>query len=201
MIVCDVDEVVLHFVRPLEAHFGKHGYGFKEEVFKLTGNISSLDGGPDAQDEAVFAMIHSYFEVEAHNQVPVDGAVTALNQLSEHADILFLTNMPSEYRDARIACLAGHELHYPVITNTGTKGPALAHIEEMTTGPIWFLDDSPVNLHAVADSAPQVNLVHFVADPVFLKLADNVPSAHLRTRCWDETHALITSFLTKTDTL
>lgn len=199
MIVCDVDEVVLHFVRPLEAHFARHGYGFKDEIFKLTGNIRSLDGGPDAPDETVFAMIHSYFEVEAHMQSPVDGAVSALNRLSQHADILFLTNMPSEYRDARITCLAGHDLHFPVVTNTGAKGPALAHIQGKTTAPIWFLDDSPVNLHSVAETVPKVNLVHFVADPAFLKLADHVPSAHLRTQCWDETHALIESFLTETD--
>lgn len=191
--------MVLHFVRPLEAHFGRHGYRFKEEIFKLTGNVSSLNGGPDAPDETVFAMIHSYFEVEAHSQSPVEGAVSALNQLSSHADILFLTNMPSEYRNARIECLAGHDLHYPVVTNTGPKGPALAHIEQKTLGPIWFLDDSPVNLHSVADTAPQVNLVHFVADPIFLELADNVPSAHLRTQCWDETHALIASYLTGID--
>lgn len=199
MIVCDVDEVVLHFVRPLEAHFGRHGYGFKEEIFKLTGNIRALDGGLDAPDETVFAMIHSYFEVEAHTQSPVDGAVSALNRLSQHADILFLTNMPAEYRDARIACLAGHDLNFPVVTNTGAKGPALAHIEEKTRAPIWFLDDSPVNLHSVAETVPEVNLVHFVADPIFLDLADHVPSAHLRTHCWDETHALITSFLTEND--
>jgi hypothetical protein len=197
--VCDVDEVVLHFVRPLEAHFGRHGYGFKEEIFKLTGNIRSLEGGPDAPDETVFAMIHSYFEVEAHRQAPVDGAVSALNRLASHADILFLTNMPDEYRDARIACLASHNLPYPVVTNTGPKGPALAHIEQQTSAPIWFLDDSPENLHSVAKSAPNVNLVHFVADPVFLTLADTVPSAHLRTLCWDETHTLISSFLTEND--
>lgn len=194
-----MDEVVLHFVRPLEAHFGRHGYGFKEEKFKLTGNISALDGGADAPDETVFAMIHSYFEVEAHNQLPIDGAVSGLNRLSEHADILFLTNMPFKYRDARIKCLAGHELHYPVVTNTGPKGPALAHIEEQSPGPIWFLDDSPEHLHSVADTAPNVNLVHFVADPMFLELADDVPSAHLRTRFWDEAHTLITSFLTRID--
>lgn len=186
-----MDEVVLHFVRPLEAHFGKHGYGFKEEVFKLTGNICSLDGGPDAPDEIVYSMIHSYFEVEAHNQKPVEGAVGALNQLSQHADILFLTNMPFMYRDARIACLAEHSLHYPVVTNTGTKGPALSHIGESTNNDVWFLDDSPINLLAVADAAPQVNLVHFVADPVFLDLADDVPTAKLRTRSWEATFELI----------
>tara|TARA_R110002124_G_scaffold104370_5_gene254298 strand:- start:21377 stop:21979 length:603 start_codon:yes stop_codon:yes gene_type:complete len=190
-LVCDVDEVVLHFVRPLETHFGNHGYGFKDQVFKLTGNIRALDGGPDAPDETVFAMIHSYFAVDAHKQFPVEGAVTALNDLAQIADILFLTNMPSEYREARQRCLSGHALDHPVVTNTGPKGPALAYLCERASGPVWFLDDSPLNLVSVAADAPQVELVHFVADPVFLELADHVPTARLRTRCWTETHALI----------
>ncbi|MFK8036304.1 MAG: hypothetical protein AB8B94_19390 [Hyphomicrobiales bacterium] len=191
LIVCDVDEVVLHFVRPLEAHFGQHGYGFKDQIFKLTGNVKSLNGGPDAPDQAVFDMIHSYFEVEAHIQAPVDGAVEALGKLSELADILFLTNMPYEFREARQACLAKHSLFHPVVTNTGTKGPALSYISNRSKASVWFLDDSPVNLHAVANEAPEVNLVHFVADAIFRDLADHVPTAHLRTGDWTATSELI----------
>lgn len=189
--MCDVDEVVLHFVRPLETHFARYGYGFKDQVFKLTGNIKSLNGGPDAPDEAVFDMIHSYFEVEAHIQAPVEGAVSAINELSELADILFLTNMPAKYRGARQECLSKHSLTHPVVTNTGPKGPALSYLTNRSAAPIWFLDDSPVNLHSVASDAPGVNLIHFVADPIFLDLADHVPTAHLRTGDWTATQQLI----------
>lgn len=181
----------MHFVRPLETHFARHGYGFKDQVFKLTGNVKSLNGGPDAPDQTVFDMIHSYFEVEAHIQAPVDGAVDGLGELSEHADILFLTNMPDEYREARQKCLAKHALTHPVVTNTGPKGPALSYIYERTSAPVWFLDDSPVNLHSVANDAPHVNLVHFVADAIFLDLADRVPTAHLRTGDWSATSTFI----------
>lgn len=189
--MCDVDEVVLHFVRPLEAHFGLHGYGFKDQVFKLTGNIKSLNGGPDAPDQTVFDMIHSYFEIEAHIQDPVEGAVEALKELSELADILFLTNMPYEYREARQACLAKHSLFHPVVTNTGPKGPALSYINEQSRGSVWFLDDSPDNLHSVASEVPEVNLVHFVADAIFRDLADHVPTAHMRTGDWSATSNFI----------
>lgn len=199
MIVCDVDEVVLHFVRPLETHFERHGYGFKDQVFKLTGNVKSLNGGADAPDQMVFDMIHSYFEIEAHIQDPVDGAVDALSELSDYADILFLTNMPDEYRPARQQCLANHALLHPVVTNTGPKGPALSYIDKKLNAPVWFLDDSPTNLHSVAIDAPDVNLIHFVADAIFRDLADHVPTAHLRTGDWPETSALIQSKLAGKD--
>lgn len=191
LIVCDVDEVVLHFVRPLEAHFQRQGYGFKEKIFKLTGNVRHLESDDDAPDHVVRSMIHSYFEADAHQQAVVPGVVEAINRLADHADILFLTNMPHAYRPQRVACLAQHGLNFPVITNTGPKGPALSAIAEQQEGAVWFIDDSPMNLMSVAAFEPAVELVHFVADAEFLALADHVPEARLRTNCWAETHAHI----------
>ncbi|MBL4645048.1 MAG: hypothetical protein JKY99_01155, partial [Rhizobiales bacterium] len=124
----------MHFVRPLEAHFQSKGFAFKKMVFKLFGNIKHISSGEDASDETVNDMIHEFFDHDVHQQFPVDGAVAAINDLSKFANVLFLTNIPHVYREARQQRLLEHGLHFPVVTNSGAKGPALAHIAERVEG-------------------------------------------------------------------
>ncbi len=45
--------------------------------------------------------------------------------IEKSADVIMLTNLPHEAGDDRRANLAGHGLNFPVVTNSGPKGPAI----------------------------------------------------------------------------
>ena len=78
-----------------------------------------------------------------------------------------LTNMPDAYRLDRIKNLGGHGIHFPVVSNSGPKGPTVKHLAETVDTPIVFIDDTPSNVNSVADHAPDVHILHFMQDHRF----------------------------------
>src|SRR5690606_8312138 len=78
VVVCDVDEVVLHFIRHLEIFLDRQGFAFSEPVYRLKGNIRKKDGS-FADDSTVQGLITGFFEDECGNQQLVDGAAEALD--------------------------------------------------------------------------------------------------------------------------
>jgi hypothetical protein len=61
-------------------------------------------------------------------------------------------------------------LHFPVITNSGPKGPAIKYLESLTQRPVVFVDDSPSFVTSAYEFAPDVKIVHFLHDERFAKL-------------------------------
>ncbi|PLX36830.1 MAG: hypothetical protein C0606_13580 [Hyphomicrobiales bacterium] len=195
LIVCDVDEVVLHFIAPLERHLDAYGYDLIARSYSLAGNVIHRESGAALPGPEVHALLHGFFAERIHEQPPVDGAAEALDALSADADIVMLTNMPGEYREERAAVLTRHGIPFPVITNTGTKGAAVAALAERSDGPVIFLDDSPANLRSVRDTAGDTRLVQFIADPRFLALAGDIDGIDLLTGVWSEAHRFIDTLL------
>lgn len=195
LIVCDVDEVVLQFVAAFEAHIARNGHYLDARSFALTGNVRETGGGTPATPETVRALLHDFFTTQMHTPEPVAGAADALAALSGAAQIVMLTNIPHEAHATRVACLDGHGLCYPVIANSGGKGPAMARLAARAGAPAFFLDDSPGNIRSVAAHVPSARLIHFVADPRFAALCEPVPEAHLKTGDWREAHDFIAMHL------
>ncbi len=44
LVICDIDEVVLHFIAHLEEFLGSRGFGFVTHRYRLNGNIAGQDG-------------------------------------------------------------------------------------------------------------------------------------------------------------
>ncbi|WP_321339909.1 hypothetical protein [Breoghania sp.] len=195
LIICDVDEVVLHFIEPLEQRMARFGMEFIDSRYRLTGNIRHALTQELASYEEVRELLHGFFEDPDLFQPPVPGASEALAELSGDAQVIMLTNMPARFQKDRERVLAGNGVPYPVIVNEGPKGPAVSLLAERIEGPIFFLDDSPSNLVSVRDAVNHAHLIQFIADPRFFATAEIVEGAGLTSNSWDETHRFIRNVL------
>lgn len=195
LVVCDVDEVVVRFVAAFEAHLHRHDHWLDARSFALTGNIRRRADNVAVDADTVHGFLRDFFDTRTAHLDPVPGAPEALGRLAGAAQIVMLTNIPHGYRAERMANLARHGLTHPVVTNEGAKGPAVALLAERTAGPLFFLDDSPMNIRSVLREVPRARVIHFLADPRLAALAEEVEGTHLRTGAWDEARAFIEAAL------
>jgi hypothetical protein len=107
-----------------------------------------------------------------------------------------LTNLPSRFRDARIANLRSHGIEFPVVTNSGPKGPAIAALAADHVAPVVFIDDNNGYLKSAAEHVPHTNIVHFMQDERFGRHVPHEDHVHHRTDNWPDAHAHIESVFT-----
>ena len=90
LLVCDVDDVLLEFVRPFMAWLETQGMELKTDSFKLTGNIRTRGTGAVAPQEEVSALLGGFFDAQADWQTPAAGALATLGALDHAVDIVLL---------------------------------------------------------------------------------------------------------------
>ncbi|MDD7910688.1 hypothetical protein PUV47_12240 [Pseudovibrio exalbescens] len=193
LIICDADEVLLHFIRHMHALGQEQGIALREPIYRLHNNLVETKTGRLLSKTECDRFISQFFETVVHRQDAVDHAALQLAALREHVDIIILTNLPgTANRAARIKLLAELGMDYPLITNSGPKGGAVAELGKgRGSNPVVFIDDSPQNLISARTTAPHVQLVHFVADPVFFVGAPQIDGVAFRSCCWIETGAYL----------
>lgn len=167
LIVCDVDEVIVHFLRGLEGFLAENGLWLDPASFALNGNIKYEGGHSPLPVSELGDLLEQFFSEKTGHLELIEGADRALEALAEHAQIIMLTNMPNAYRMDRIKNLGGHGIHFPVVSNSGPKGPTVKHLTERVQTPIIFIDDTPSNITSVATHAPEVHILHFMQDHRF----------------------------------
>ncbi|EAQ28327.1 hypothetical protein NAP1_12048 [Erythrobacter sp. NAP1] len=177
LVISDCDEVILHMV----AHFKEWLEETQGVNFDLVGGnfgeaLSWQETGKVLEASEVWRMLGGFFDTEMERQLPIAGAVDALNELNEHADVVILTNLVDFRRDKRAEQLAAHGLHAKVFTNQGPKGPALQKIiEEYAPSRAMFIDDLAQHHRSVKETAPDVVRLHFCGEPM---IADGIDCAH-----------------------
>ncbi len=186
LVVCDVDEVILHLVAPFEQLLCEHGFELRKKAVRLTGNIFHFESGEEASQQEVWSVLDILFAEQATRQNPVEGAVEVLRDLEKTFDIVLLTNLPEKYGDLRRDYLASIDLPYPVVTNSGLKGPALKWLGESWGSEIAFIDDTPQHLESVHKHLEEAHLVHFMANHEFRTMIGELNSVLLSTGDWQE---------------
>lgn len=181
--VCDVDEVVLHFVEPLRQLLAENGLRLGDGAFRLHGNVTNRRGERVGHDVVTGHLERLLLEQE-RRQYPVDGAAEALATLAAEATVILLTTVPHAHRDARVRTLASHGIGFPIVTNEGSKGAAIASISH--PGPIAFIDDLPFNHRDVREHAPAAACIQFIADPVMRAVVPPLPPGVAATESWPE---------------
>jgi hypothetical protein len=116
--------------------------GWIPASFALNGNIRHKSDNKPLEQDKIGPALMAFFEEETARLDMIEGAATALEKLSTQGDIVMLTNLPSRFRDARIANLRSHGIEFPVVTNSGPKGPAIAGSGCNHTAPVVFIDDN-----------------------------------------------------------
>ncbi len=193
LVICDVDEVVVHFLRGLEAFLDDQGLWLDPASFALNGNIRAKNTNEPIPGAQIGGLIERFFSERTGVLEAIDGAAEALHSVSAHADVVMLTNMPDAYKQDRIENLVGHGMHYPVISNAGPKGPSVRYLSEKVKAPIVFIDDTPSNVKSVTEHAPEVHVLHFMQDHRFRRHLPELQGIIGSVDNWNDGNRLIES--------
>jgi hypothetical protein len=185
LLICDADEVLVQFASSFEVYLGEQGYSINFSSFALHGNIHKLATGAAASRQQVGQMLDDFFTDRIEACPPVAGAVEALQTLSQHADIVVLTNIPAVHEARRETALAGFGMAYKVYSNEGPKGPAVKALAGMRRK-VAFVDDTSAHHQSVAETISHVHRLHLVADKRLRPLIPAAPYAHARIDDWHE---------------
>ncbi|WP_298305931.1 HAD family hydrolase [uncultured Erythrobacter sp.] len=177
LVISDCDEVILHMVAPFKVWLEEsQGVDFNLSGGDFGKALRWRESGDFLAPEDIWKKLGGFFDTQMDNQLPIAGAIDALNAVTEHADLVVLTNLVDFRRDKRAEQLAVHGLHAKVYTNQGPKGPALARIiEEFQPSKALFIDDLAQHHASVKDTAPDVMRLHFCGEPM---IAHAIPCAH-----------------------
>jgi hypothetical protein len=191
LVISDVDEVVVHFTRDLEDFLATKDLWLNPASLALSGNIAHRETAEVITIQEVSNLIDEFFAKRTRHMKPIEGAVEALLDISKHANLVMLTNLPHFAGDDRRLNLAELGLDFTVITNSGPKGPALKNLAARTEKPVVFIDDSPMFIESANSYVPHLNLVHFVQDARFAVHMPHHSYIDLRTPSWAEAHPFI----------
>lgn len=191
LVITDADEVLFLFIQGFEAYLEDNGHYLDLSSFALVGNIKNAATEEMAPAEVAKDLLDGFFRERTETMTPVPGAAAALSALSARAQIVVLSNLPEASRPAREKALALAGMSYPVVANTGLKGPVVRHMADIVKAPVFFLDDIPHNHTSVAQAAPDVQRVHFIADPRLARLIGPAEHSNHRVDDWAEARLLI----------
>ncbi|MEP0016229.1 hypothetical protein [Roseibium sp.] len=196
LVICDVDEVILHLISHLERYLTANDLIFLRHSYRFHGNIARMGDEAPLSNDDVRRHLVRFFDEESHRQEMVEGADTGLARISESHEVLLLTNLPGAHnKPIRETLLAGFGINYPVLTNSGPKGGAVAALSAGRPAPVIFIDDSPTNHTSVNASLPSATLIQFIADDRFRANVTPEPHIDLLTGNWDETASFIAATL------
>jgi hypothetical protein len=197
LLIVDADEVLFYFMRGLEIFLAGRDLYFDWASYALHGNIRRRMDDSAVDAETLHPLLQRFFAEATELMEPVDGAADALATLSKEAQIVILSNVPMVAHAARTRALARHGMPFPLIANTGPKGPAVASMLKLAAAPAVFIDDIPHNHSSVAEMAPAVHRLHFVADPRLAALLGPAPDCHHRLETWPSMEAHVSGLLTQ----
>ncbi len=189
LIVCDVDEVVLEFVRPFRDWLGTQDLLLKTDSFRLHGNIVGRNSGEAVENAKVSSLIEAFFACQHEWQEPVAGAIEHMALLSQSADIVLLTAMPHRHREKRMELMERTGIGYPLITTEMAKGPAVRALRGSDERPVVFIDDIAHNHISVAASVPEAALIHLMAFTDFLPVMPPLPNDVFQANGWPQAAA------------
>ena len=186
LVIVDVDEVLGLFMLGFGTYLEAQGLEFRLDKFALFQNIYRPGEADHLPLEDGRVHFEDYF-TDACGEMPIaQGGPAALRSIAQRANVVILTNAPGQARQARARWLAKHGMDYPLVLNSGPKGPLVASMISAVQRPIVFIDDLLQNLDSVAEHAPHVTRFQSVADPRIRHMAPAKPDLHTRIDDWAE---------------
>ena len=189
LVIVDADEVLLRFVDGFDRFLREKSLFLDLSSYRLHGNVKRLDDATPILDVEVTALLDEFRE-ELDSLNIVEGAANALSTIAQRADIVVLTNIAPIQAPARLRNLATHGLNFPIVANSGLKGPAVKALA-VRAAQAFFIDDIPQHLASVAEAAPEVFRIHLIGDERLKPLLPPAPHAHLRAQDWAEASAFV----------
>lgn len=184
LLVLDVDDVVLEFIRPFPVYLRERGFELKFDSFSLNGNIADLASGERVDKEQVSRLVDDFFDVQHDWQELAESAADTIALLASSVEVVLLTAMPHRHRARRRALLDRLDLPYPLVTTERAKGPAIKLLRGAHPRPVAFVDDMYHNLLSARDTVAGVHLFHLMADNSVRALLPPVPEGITRVEHW-----------------
>ena len=191
LLAVDCDEVMVHLSLHMARWLPSVGYRMELTRYQLEGSLFPLGSDVPVPFDGCLELIDRFFDEQTLHQQPVDGAVEALARLAGPAQVVVLTNVPGHAGEDRRRNLAGLGMGYPVVTNSGGKGRALAWLAEAAAAPVAFVDDSLTQHESAARRAPEVARIHFVGAGELQRLLPASPDVHHRAEDWAACEAAV----------
>jgi hypothetical protein len=198
LIISDCDEVLLYMVVPFRDWVDSaHAIDFSLDNHDFSRALTYRHDGSFVEPAKVWNLLGGFFDEAMDRQPPIPGAVTAINKLSEIADIAILTNLQDHRAEARSEQLKAVGIDAPIFTNQGPKGDALARIKaEYQPSVTVFIDDMSGHHESVNEVSPDVWRLHMIGEPLMARHFEPAPFAHARIDHWDAAHIWIEEKLT-----
>jgi hypothetical protein len=182
LVLIDVDEVLGLFMQGFGDFLKSHDLEMRIDRFALFQNIYRPGAAEHLDLAEGKTLFDAFFAGHCDQIEAAPGAIDALNRLSNHAEILILSNAPAQAERLRTEWLRKHGLEHPLILNTGPKGPIAAGLVAQTSHPTAFVDDLLGNLDSVSDHSPLTATFQHVAD---LRLRPHAPRSDRHPRIDD----------------
>jgi hypothetical protein len=194
LVVVDADEVLLRFVDGFDRFLRDRALFLDLVSYRLHGNVKRLDDRTPLLDVEVTALLDE-FRADLDWLEPVEAAQEVLSRLARHAGIVVLSNITPLQADARARNLARLGFPFPLVANSGLKGPALRQLANRAAAKTFFVDDIPQHLDSAAQEAPDVVRIHLIGDARLKPLLAPSALAHLYAEDWRAAGAFIEGHL------
>ena len=191
LVVCDVDEVILHFIAPFKAFLKANGHELRLASFSLNGNIFSLADGARVANETVGNLLSAFYDAQEQWQRPFAGAHETLHGLLPVADVLLLTAMPPRHRESRRRLLSRYGFDFPLIASESPKGEVLQKLCRVNPPTVIFIDDMLYNCRSVAEHMPDALAINMLIDDDYRALAPRTEPPAVVATGWKHAETLI----------
>ena len=161
LVLIDADEVLVHFAKPFIHYLRQRGWCLELNGYTLQDAIFNLKSKRLADPLEAQNLVIGFIKAETHRQPATEGAIDAVHTISNYAQIIIISNVPSYAHEARLQNLKKLSLPYPFISNSGPKGPALKQICEKLEKPAVFIDDNPSQIESAKHFVPDLYRFHF----------------------------------------
>ena len=190
LLILDADEVLFMFVDGFMNFLESQGFYLDLTSYRLHGNVKTRGDDSVVPNQDVTQLLES-FRADLDSLAAVEGAQTVLRNLAGEMDIVVLSNVSPTQAEPRLRNLAAAGFAFPLIANTGPKGPAVKTLAARGGAPAFFVDDIPPHITSVAEAAPDVFRIHFIGDDRLKPLLPPCEDAHLRADNWGEIETFV----------
>ncbi len=190
LVIVDADEVLLRFVDGFDRFLRRRDLFLDLSSYRLHGNVRRQDDRTAILDVEVTALLDE-FRADLDWLEPVEAAQDVLDALVARARIVVLTNITPNQAVARTRNLAALGFDFPLVANSGPKGPAVKALAGRASAPTFFIDDIPQHLVSSAEAAPDVIRIHLIGDERLKPLLAPCAQAHLYAEDWRAAGAFI----------
>jgi hypothetical protein len=190
LLIVDADEVLLCFADGFDRFLRARGLYLDFVSYRLHGNVKNAGTETPVLDVEVTALLED-FRLDLQTLAAAEDAVAVIQALEPLLQTVVLSNVTQAQGPARRRNLDALGFDFPLLLNAGPNGAAVKRLSQRAGQPVFFMDDIGQHHASVAELAPDVWRIHYVADTRLRPFMPTSAHAHVRAQTWREADAFI----------